>query len=312
MTRAGKYLRRGLAFRTLASLQPPPLSYARLEMRCDFLACRDHGASHLIAVGVHYSICKSLFKRISDSDVEERKLTRSLQEKRPSRENSALAPGHAIAEIVESNFLVSLRSRHSRARNLRFRSVHHRNWHKGSTGDWHGATATLVLLLVRIVEEAGSTRRSRRRLHLCGKIRAGIHGVILAVRIRHLFHVYLVEHDANANTCASLSVIDEDELASFGLGEIAKKLEIALFVFLLLGRSCCVRRRGARGDVINVMIHRWYSGSVGGLVRGVGRIEIIGRPDVAIRRTGLTGRSLMVVRVGGLIVLISGYTEIRD
>lgn len=50
--------------------------------------------------------------------------------------------------------------------------------------------------------------------------------------VGHLVHVDLIEHDADAHAGPTLVVVDENEFAAFGFGDVAEKMALLVLVFL--------------------------------------------------------------------------------
>jgi hypothetical protein len=92
----------------LGPLEPLSLASAGLKVWCDgsgVLATGDHGAAHFVAVGVN---CRNV-SMLSLTYVRELqcRLTRPLQEQRPSIKLTCLAPTHAITQLVQRGLLAS-------------------------------------------------------------------------------------------------------------------------------------------------------------------------------------------------------------
>ena len=101
------------------------------------------------------------------------------------------------------------------------------NWYHGSASPRSPYHIIHFVVVVVIFKETTPCCRARWRLHLHRKVGSWIHGVALAVGVRNLLHVNLVEHDSNTDPRASMRVINEDKLAALVLRDIAKERDVS-------------------------------------------------------------------------------------
>jgi hypothetical protein len=99
------------------------------------------------------------------------------------------------------------------------------NWYHGSASP--RSPYHIIRFVVVVFEEPAPCCRARWRLHFHRKVGSWIHRVDLAVGVRNLLHVNLVEHDSNTNPRTSMWVINEDKLATLVFRDVAKERDIS-------------------------------------------------------------------------------------
>lgn len=171
----------------------------------DFLSGSEHRAAHFVAVRVQ----------------------RPLQKHRPPRKHPTLSPTHPISQIVKHPFPIPLPPRYPRNSQRAF-SLQHGHRHDRLP---HARLDRLpvILLTIPIARSTFTSKRSVNR-----NVGPGVHGVGLAVRVRDLVHVDLVEHDFDADAGAALRVLHEDELAAAAFGEVAEECDVVVVIVLVV------------------------------------------------------------------------------
>lgn len=236
-------------------------------------------------------------------------LTRSLQEECAAVEGPGLAPAHAVPELVERELLVAPAGRHARDGEVGLRVV--QQFHGDHRPRRRGRSA--IGLVIEIVPTHPRPGRGRWVRDLRVEVRAWVHRVDLALLVRDLVHVDLVQRHPHPDAGIPLPILDEDELAALGFGYVAEQcsaLAATLSIFRVVRSSRRGEAVGRRVLRMRHRIHRVWDGrhgcrrSRGGRLVGISRIKVLGVPRRGPRRGGSRRRDVRrVVRRGRLMMM---------
>jgi hypothetical protein len=222
-----------------------------------------------------------------------------LKEHSPSREHTALKPGHAIAQVIELNLPPAGDFAHPRNFNLVFPAFAHGHvYHLANptTADL-AAFCFLNAIICKIVrEEVGASCAWWRALHLPGKVAPGVDAGALTEAVRNLIGVHALESDSYAKPRPAHIVVNQNELALFGFWHIGKQIIVFIDTpaFVAFGLYSAPRMRS----------HVRH-----GTTRSASRISLVSIPGehlgvshVFIRSSGGMRALMVVLAVIGLSV----------
>ena len=121
-------------------------------------------ATMVLRILLRYASTAMLLVLILSVGMFESKLTRPLQEQRPSIKLTRLTPAHAITQLVQRRLLSSPALGHSGYWQLCITAIHERHWDECGTLCACRAFHQIVL----VIPVTARTGRSRRRAHLSG------------------------------------------------------------------------------------------------------------------------------------------------
>lgn len=269
---------------TASSLGPSPLTDASLEVRnlgLDVLHNGLNGLLGLVAVAVEST----------------------LQEDRATRKHSTLEPGHAVAKVVEAHLLAT----HSFAQlgdgNLQIRalitgSLDHRLAASAKAASSPATIRVGVAIIFHVgqilLEEPRSSGARWRTLHLSGEVTSGVYRRALAEGVGDLASVDAIESDSDAETALSIAVLDKNELALLGLGDVGEQT-LGLLGARALGTGATGRNRVT---VAQGVLQRGHGGTGS---RRASRVAVATVEDVSLADIGASSGRLAS---GSLVVVV--------
>lgn len=157
-------------------------------------------------------------------------LTSSLQKDGSAREDTALQPSHAVAEIVEPDLLAPGALARARDGDLALGPIRERDLDHdpvttaGASGPPGAAAIDLDVVVVQVLlEEAAPGGTRGRALHLPREVAAGEDRGALAEGVGDLLGVDVLQRHADTEAAAALVVVDQDELALLGVGNVREQ-----------------------------------------------------------------------------------------
>ena len=152
-------------------------------------------------------------------------LTGPLEKDGTSREHTALQPCHTVAEIVQLDLSRSSRLAHPRDSDILLAIVAHRDLDHPRTAASLSALCLLDAIVLDVVgEEVRASGTGRRALHLSREVAARIDTGALAEAVWDFVGVHPLQSDAHPKAGSSHIVLDEDELALLGLGNVGEEI----------------------------------------------------------------------------------------
>jgi hypothetical protein len=205
----------------LVAVKPPPLSWSRLQM-CRYCvnlcARRNEHASLFIAICIDCACCQ---QTLSSKQGINHERTTLLQENITASKCPALAPRHAIPQLIQLLLLPSLRSAELWDIDLSALISSLKRSYR-NTNAAHSWKTTIFYIGIHTNEPVVSSADFFIR-HLHGKVRPPIHGILAAKAIGDFAHLDALEIGLDSYTAVVLRILNDQKFAPLVLWEVTKE-----------------------------------------------------------------------------------------